>query len=102
LEFSIRWGFGGECFFDGSFQIFDGCGLGKAGYDRFVFEHDLASVWVTGDEDYGDAFFSDDLGCGESIDDRHIQIDECNINFDVQALLDQLFTIADGADDLVA
>ena len=92
----------GERFFDGALEVVDRGGLYEAGDDGLVFEDDLAGVGVAGDEDDRDAFFGNNFSGGEAVNDRHVEIDECYVDFRAVALIDQLLAIGDGAHNAVS
>src|SRR4051812_37602242 len=70
---------------NGPLQYIDGGWLRDAGHDRFSFDNHLPRIRMPRDQDHRDPAFGDDLGRREAINDRHVEIDECNIDLVVVA-----------------
>jgi hypothetical protein len=85
-----------------SLQSLNGRRLRDAGHDRFLFHDHLPRIRMSGNEYHWNAAFGNDFSGRETVDDWHIEVDECDIDVVKLALVDQFFAIANRTNDFVA
>jgi hypothetical protein len=64
--------------------------------------HDLPGIRMSGNEYHRDSSLGNNLSGGQAVDYRHVEVDKCDVDLVVVALIDQFFAIANRANYFVA